>query len=723
VKGWAAAAALYGVGVLLFLWPMPAHLGTAIWGDRFDAWTTLWLIDHLADRLVTLDFTATTDQILYPVGYNLWSFGHLALQAIGAVLVALGVPLVASYNLLLIGGLWTSAMAAHALGRELTGQHLPGLLAGTVFATSPYLYGEGAAGCIELVAAGLLPLHALTLVRLVRRPTVGRAAQATAVLAVIGPFNWYYTLFAGLFAVGFLAWVVLERRVDKRGVALIVGSLTVAAVLDVPLILEARRETPTRPPISSELFEELDAFERVSDITNGVQPLATLTEAGLEEVDAVQVFMNSTSVDALLTGRFELNPLRSTPGALAWIAGLAGWAAGRRRARGWMLIALGASVLTLGPYPNLGAQVPLADWAGDWKLPYGWAYEHVPFFSKAYRPYRIGIIASQCLSAAAAVGVASLTASVPRRALAGLVALTGALGFSQPFWAGGAPGNRPLSDAAVPPLYEELASLPEGAVIELPLQYQPVTITNAKLQYFQVVHKLPLLNCNQLIRRPDLMAFRDYVTGNPFLATLLDIARQPPPYRFDDASLAAVVDDGFRYVVVHRDVPEDTVRLAGEQSVTADRVGQPALAMLEELFGPPRLEDVSMAVYELPAAWPDEGRVWTWSGDDVVEVQSPLDVRSFDLPLKLADGATWTAWTGQARAVSFWARPLADHGDALALRVISTGQTLASRVELPTGHWTLVSRSIESLGPVRLELMADGAPVSVELTELQVVTR
>ena len=112
-----------------------AHLNSASWGDRFDAWTTLWLIDHLGERLATLNFGAETTEILYPIGYNLWSFGHMALQAIGGALVALGVPLIASYNLLLLLGIWTSALAAHALGKTLTSHRA--VAGGRRFASTP----------------------------------------------------------------------------------------------------------------------------------------------------------------------------------------------------------------------------------------------------------------------------------------------------------------------------------------------------------------------------------------------------------------------------------------------------------------------------------------------------------------------------------------------------------------------------------------------------------
>ena len=64
-----------------------------------------------------------------------------------------------------------------------------GFVAGGAMASSPYLYGEGAAGCIELTAAGLLPLFAFTLVRLARSLGAGRralAAEVDAHCAILG---------------------------------------------------------------------------------------------------------------------------------------------------------------------------------------------------------------------------------------------------------------------------------------------------------------------------------------------------------------------------------------------------------------------------------------------------------------------------------------------------------------------------------------------------------
>lgn len=317
---WVGVLLVYLLGSLLFVWPLPLHFSTTIWGDRFDAWTTLWLIGHLANHLRDGTLSAVTTDILYPNGYNLWSFGHAALQFIGAILVVIGIPLVPAYNALLVGGFATSGAGAHLLGHTLSGRHSGGFVAGILFCSTPYLYGEGAAGCIELVAAGLLPLHAWSLVMLLREPGRKRLLISVLTLALIGPFNWYYTLFAGIFGMGFTAWQARETGLRPAGWLLL--SFVLAGLLDAPLIPLVRRETPSRPPIPPSLFTDASAWEQSNELADATLPVGALTEQLLEQHDAMQVLRNSTQLRSLATARFTVNPLKSTPGALIYLVGI-----------------------------------------------------------------------------------------------------------------------------------------------------------------------------------------------------------------------------------------------------------------------------------------------------------------------------------------------------------------------------------------------------------------
>ena len=701
---------------MIFLWPMPSAIMDQVWGDRFDAWTTLWLIDHVHHRLADGTLSAATTDILFPFGYNLWSFGHAALQLFGVALMFLGIPLIPAYNLLLIGGFASSGVAAHMLGWTLTGRHNAGFVAGAVFATSPYLYGEGAAGCIELVAAGFLPLYALSLVRVAREPGWRTALQSAVVLAVIGPFNWYYTLFAGMLGLGMVTWQLLEFRV--RGAAWMLAGIVLAAAADAPLIPLVRRETPTRPPLSAALFEDREAWQAKMRLSDGKLDLPDLNEQVLEDHDSMQVIENATTVEALLRARFTVNPLQSTPGMLAFVVGIIGTAIAWRRGAGWALIGMGATVLTLGPFLRLDETPPLPGWSGDLPLPYYYAYQYLPFFSKAYRPYRIGVVTLTCCAALGAVGMAVLAAEVKERWLhLGAFAL-GVLATTQPFWSGDRPALRPLTASKIPDVYTKLRDLPEGAVVEIPLQYQPLTVANARFQYNQIAHRHPTINCNQLIRRTDLLAFRDYVSGNDFLTTLVDIGRRKPPFRFSAADLDAVRRDGFRYVILHTTAEADDTRLSGNET-SADLVGQPAVAMLEDVFGTPILRDEGRRIYQIPDEFPDLAARYVWSGDDVVNLDLLVDVKRFGLPLHLAAKASLRLWEGEAREVSFWARP--ESGDGLTVRIHSDAGNRLVPAPLIDRHWRWIQVPITETGPVEVSLIGASGAVRVRLTNAQVL--
>ncbi len=719
---WLGVAAVYCAGTLLFLWPLPLDPGGTIWGDRFDAWTTLWLIGHLADGIREGTLQAQTHAILYPIGYSLWSFGHAALQLIGALAVAAGVPLVWAYNLSLWLGLVTSGLAAHLLGREVTGSHLAGFVAGFLFCTSPYLYGEGAAGCIELVAAGLLPLHMWSLVRLVRaleppgRPW-GAWLRAVVLLALIGPFNWYYTLFAGMAGVGFCLWQAAERR--WRAAGWLAASFALAGAIDAPMIPLVRQETPTRPPISAATFTDTANWEASNALADAQRPVGSLTPELLELHDAMQVIRNSTQLRSLAAADFVVNPLKSTPGRLIYTMGLIGVLLGGRRTRGWGWMALGATVLTLGPFLTLDDSPPLPDWAGRLPLPYWFGYEYLPFFSKAYRPYRIGVIAMECLAVAAAVGVCRLGEG---RAVRGTVALLGIWAFAQPLVAGERPAWRGTAAAAFPAVYQSLRAMPEGAVIELPLQYQPLTVGNARFQYWQLAHGKPLLNCNQLIRRPDLLAFRDYVTQNSFLLVLMDLARRTPPFAFRRSDVAKLYTEGFRYIVLHREVPADAVQLAGPMG-EADLIGEPAIGMLRDLFGAPILAGDGAEIYGLPAEQVGG------AGGDIVRVDGQ---RVIDLELPFAgqlalvlEGESIRLYSGEPVAgVSIWLHGL--EGRAVRLRAVrAAGEPIVREVTMKEGvwqHWEEVLGGGVTPGVTEVWLEAPpGERARVELQRVQIL--
>lgn len=649
--------ALYTAAAVVFTWPLAARFDTHIWGDRFDAWTTLWLIWHLA----TAPWAAHTDRINFPDGYNLWSFGHLLLQAIGAGLVRAGLSLVAAYNSLAIGALVTSALGAHVLGVRVAcagGRVRPdvwtrtaaGVLSATVFTFNPYLYGELRAGCLELVAAGLLPLFLAALLDVAERPGPRPAALAGLILAITGPFNWYYAVFGGMAGVAFGLWQGLTGR---PRVALWTGAaLALSLALVAPLLPMVSAETPSRSPIAAEQFSA-ERWSRSRALSDGQIGLEDLKDQDMLDQDAWQVVLNATPLENLLRMDFSDNPLESTPGRLAWAVGLVGIAAAGRRGLPWLGLALAFSVLTLGPYALPDRSLPIPAWSLQHPLPYYFLYNIVPFFAKAYRPYRLAVLVLMFLAAGAAAGAARLSGASrgASRALAVAAALLLGVGAAQPLWLiQAAEGVR---DTRSPAGYLAVAGR-AGALIEVPLHAQPVSVAASLSQYHQVAHGRPVLNSNQLIRRTELSAFRARVVDNGLLGALVDLGRRPGPWSWTSEDLAALQGQGFTDLVLHTRVVAESDPLAGYQDA-ADRMGLAGLRMLEDSFGPPWLNTGGLMAFSLrPVDVVQPGG--TWRADRVRALPVPFVEAGLPVELRAGQSLFLGAGEGPARRLGLWLR-------------------------------------------------------------------
>ena len=257
-------------------------------------------------------------------------------------------------------------------------------------------------------------------------------------------------------------------------------------------------------------------------------------------------------------------------------------------------------------------------------------------------------------------------------------------------------------------------------MIELPLHYQPVSIATAQQQTRQLVHKHPLLNTNQLIRRPDLLAFRDYVAKNSMLETLLDLGRAEPPLTVADADIEALQAQGFRYVVLHNQVPGDSQHLAGERA-WADLVSEPARSMLHSIMGDPTIQTPQGQVYDLTQAQIVAGRTRTWTGKNVENLKPPFDTAETGFTLHLGEGDLVELTEDTMRGFSMWSRPAeADHG-SLMIRVQGDGIDQNTEVTLGKDTWSYTSVQVDSQAPVRISLMAGEGGARAALTRMQVV--
>ena len=207
-----------------------------------------------------------------------------------------------------------------------------------------------------------------------------------------------------MFTVAFALWrFALGGSNRGRTLGWMSAAVVLAALSNLPLVSAIRRQAPSRPPISAEQFSA-EGWAEAYRLTNSEMGINALTDKALAVHEALQVPINSTSLANLVGAGFGPNPLESTPGSFALALGLFGLIAAGRRAWGWAAIGGGFTLLTLGPFLQVDATPPIPAWSAQWSLPYLHFYNHIPFFSMAYRPYRLVVVVLLCLAAIAALG-------------------------------------------------------------------------------------------------------------------------------------------------------------------------------------------------------------------------------------------------------------------------------------------------------------------------------
>ncbi|HET8631272.1 MAG TPA: hypothetical protein VFL91_27955, partial [Thermomicrobiales bacterium] len=453
---------LYVLVAVLFSWPLPARLSTAVLGASNDVWAHLWWLWWVREALLHGHNPYVTDRLYFPYGAPLYLMGmDLVTALLGVPLQAL-FGLVATYNLLVIAAAAFGAYAAYLLALDVTGSRAGALVAGALFGFAPLQASFANMGQLELVSVGFLPLAVLFLLRL-RDPARPRdVALAAICLALAALSSWYQALdialFASVYAVSVLVVFALARDRARAGrfVARLAAAGALAAALLSPLLLPAVREARA----------------------GGVA--ATPRE-----------WIASASLD--LTGAFRPNALHPLLGggqefatALGYVAlalALLGLWAARRRAALWATVGAVAFALALGPYLLVdGRRV------GGAVLPYNLLYA-LPLGSIARAPVRFEVLTLLAGAVLSAWGVAWLAgrAATWRPARAGAArALVAALALTLVL-AEWLPAPRPLQAAGGDAAYAALAAGPPGGVYELP--YDAI----AREMYWQTLHGRPLV--------------------------------------------------------------------------------------------------------------------------------------------------------------------------------------------------------------------------------------
>ena len=213
-----AALALYTLLALLVTWPLAASFTGGVVGavGGVDAYQGGWGLWWTARALLAGQSPFFSPLLYFPQGVDLfWQTLGLA-QGVAALPVTLALGPVAAVNATVLTSYALGGYATFLLARRVTGSAPGALVAGAVYAFSPYHLEKVLDGNLEVAAIHWLPCYALALHLLLERPGLRRALLAGALLVWAGLGSWYYGLFALMYTgVAAALWALQKYEVGS----------------------------------------------------------------------------------------------------------------------------------------------------------------------------------------------------------------------------------------------------------------------------------------------------------------------------------------------------------------------------------------------------------------------------------------------------------------------------------------------------------------------------
>ncbi len=422
---------------LIATWPLVTHLrgwvpGFGDWGQNLWA---LWWTRHAL--LVLAQHPFFTNYLFYPEGVTLLfhpldvSDGLLAIPLYGL----LGGDV--TYNLVVLLSFVLGGWGTYLLALYLTGHRAASFVAGLIFVLSPYHFLRIDLGHLNLSTLQWIPFYTLFLLKFVQQGSRRSAALAVFFLAFNALNSWYYVIYCGLLTLAVLFWPGGNQRTHTQKTG--TGRVSVCEPANERMSESANDEPPVSNLHSPFTIHHSPFIIHHWFIRAGRIGLVLLVTVLLLSPLLVPMFrlLGTTT----LVG--EHNPLRHSvdlfsfwlpgppstwagwfedvwisyaahnrePGASAYLGytvlglsvmGLLGrrW---RRQAIWWFAVALGFTLLALGPQLQIDGQV------FDVVLPYQLLSNFIPAFSITGIPGRFVVMISLALAMLSAYGLATLT--------------------------------------------------------------------------------------------------------------------------------------------------------------------------------------------------------------------------------------------------------------------------------------------------------------------------
>lgn len=243
-KSWSrhlAAVAGYLVVTLVFVWPLPLKLNSALTGPPSgDTGVYVWnlwvfrheLVAHHASPFFTREILSLTPSVPLTL-HNYTAFADLV-----ALPLIPRVGVIAAFNLIYLGSAFLSSYAMFLLARDVTRATGASWLAGLLFGFSPALVARSTAH-FSLVQAAPLPIFLLLLRRLERDGRARDAFLAGVTLAWAYACDPYYAVYAMLLGVCYYAFKSVRlttrqtspaRRCARRTIDGFIASLVALSI-------------------------------------------------------------------------------------------------------------------------------------------------------------------------------------------------------------------------------------------------------------------------------------------------------------------------------------------------------------------------------------------------------------------------------------------------------------------------------------------------------------
>lgn len=566
---------VYLAVAVLMTWPLAARLTTHVAGFGFgDGYEVIRQVWWAREQIAAGRNPFDQPLLVYPDGFTSWLQWTQPLQYLPAALLAFLVSPLAAFNLVLLLTLALNGLGGYALGMTLTGSRGAALLGGLALMAFPAVQGHLSVGHLGNLILFPAALAARSLWRVLAQgagwresvrggvwlalTALGHVTQVSFVVFPLAVFLPLGALIAARHAV-IRRGAPLRDQPWARALALLALGGALIAPFFAPLLTRAGRAELTSVEEGGRVTYSTDLLAFASP-----SPFGPLDDAGLVPEYSRRVLGTNSAEGSAYLGAIPL--------ALAALA-----LARRRDARAWVVLALGAMILSLGPllkWQDEPLTLAVEDYATHIPLPWALLGE-LPVFDATRTPGRFNLATGLALSALVSVGAGIALDRVRRSGAraALLIALGGLILLEyQLFW------PFPTDDARQPDYFRALAQAGDvRAVLNVPAD----DLLVAKIGlYQQTIHGKPLIAGHTLRRTPQ----------NPAVLALLDRAALDGPAA-DWAGLRAgqvpalLSAAGADRVIVHK------THLAAPDS---------ALDWLSRALGPPEYEDERITAFAVP---------------------------------------------------------------------------------------------------------------------------